>query len=129
MHGPTCPSCANLTRAQAYRYIGEPHIIPLSHGSGWLAWDLYTTLNPLKPGDEVTIDYRGVVDGAPVIAFMMEADGSLTATYDGKDGRQHTLHNPPVLEEHYSPMVKDVLKALTSERGARGAVIVDPREL
>jgi len=124
MHGPTCCTCAPLTRPEAYRWIGIPNPVPVSHGCGWLGWDIRETLRPLLPGGEATLDYRGVVDGAPTITVRAGDDGMLTATVLSSKGTVYSCTHPPIGDEFYAPMSTAILEALVQERGARGVIIV-----
>jgi len=124
MHSPDCSLCANLDRATAYRYMGIPNIIPLSHGSQWLSHDLTTALMDLTVDNQVTLDYTGQVPDAPRITFTQGEDGTIAAMVTTDAGRNSLLWWPATTKELGAHVVYDVLDTFKKLQNARGVTIV-----
>ena len=126
MGHPDCTLCARLDRATAYRYLGEPHFIPVSHGSRWLGDDLREVLTALEPGETATIDYAGVVDPAPTVTFVKGDDLAIAATVIVSNVMHRDLLHVSVDGTTYPTLVFGVMGALRDARGARGVILVPP---
>ncbi len=126
MGHPDCTLCARLDRATAYRYLGEPHIIPVSHGSRWLGDDLRGVIAALEPGETTTIDYAGDIDPAPKVAFTVGQDLAVAATVEIPGETSRELWHATVDGNTHNTIVFEVLTALRDARGAH-AVIILPR--
>jgi len=126
-----CRICADQTRAGAYRWIGERHWIPGIHGANWLGDDLRLTLERLALGEEVELDYRGSVDGAPRIALHRSPDDVISA--QGPDGwleavgRTRWTWQPGVDPvERIERIAFTLLSYIKGLRGAPGVILVEP---
>ena len=126
MGHPDCTLCAHLDRASAYRYLGIANIIPVSHGSRWLADDLLEVLTALEPGDTITIDYAGDIDPAPKVTFTKGKDLAIAATVSIPGELSRELLHVSADGTTYPTMVFEVLTALRDARGARGVILVPP---
>ena len=131
----SCRICAGQTRADSYRRLGEPHWIPCIHGANWLSDDLAITVSSRALGEEILLDYRGDVEGAPRIALHRSAEDVITA--QGPDGwldapgRTRWTWQPAVAPaaqvEGIERIAFTLLSYLKDLRGARGVILIGPR--
>jgi hypothetical protein len=126
MGHPDCWLCARLDRATAYRYLGEPHFIPVSHGCRWLADDLRDVIGSLAPGEKIAIDYDGKVDDAPTVTFVKGDDLAIAATVTVPNVMHRDLLHVSLDGTTYPTLVFEVMGALRDARGARAVILVPP---
>lgn len=119
-----------MTRARAYRWLGEKHWIPGLHGANWLGGDIRVALNGLGLGEELELDYRGGNPDAPRIAIRRSVDDVFTA--QGPDGwldvEGSTRWTWPASEQpdRLEQIAFALLSFLRERRGARAVVLVPP---
>jgi hypothetical protein len=129
MH-PGCAICEDMTRARAYRWLGEKHWIPGIHGANWLGGDLRVALSGLDLGEELELDYRGDTPGAPQIAVRRSVDDVFTAQGPGGwldvEGFTRWTWPPNDHADRLEQMAFALLSFLKERHGARGVVLVPP---
>ncbi len=126
-----CTICADQTRPGAYRWMGEPHWIPSTHGANWLGDDLRIAISSVGLGEEIELDYRGKVDGAPRIALHRSANDVISVQApDGwleSYGRTRWTWHPAVdPTERVERIAFTLLSYLKELRHARGVILIEP---
>ncbi len=125
-----CTDCEHLTRAEAYRWLGENHWIPARHGVNWIAEDLERTIGSLRPGEELEVDYRGEVADAPTIAIRRSANGAFSAKGPGGwlDTTGHTswTWQPSDGADALAQIRYDLLSFIRDCRGAERVILIQP---
>lgn len=125
-----CRICEDMTRARAYRWLGENHWIPGLHGANWLGGDIRVALNGLDLGEELELDYRGDNPGAPRIAVRRSVDDVFTA--QGPDGWRDVEGStqwswpPSEQPDRLEQIAFALLSFLRERRRARAVVLVPP---
>ncbi|MBX3077960.1 MAG: hypothetical protein KF692_01840 [Cryobacterium sp.] len=120
-----------MTRARAYRWLGENHWIPGIHGSSWLGGDLRNALSELDLGAELELDYRGQTPDAPRIAVRRSENDVLTA--QGPDGWLNIPGHvqwawpPSEQADRLEQIAFTLLSFLKERRGAPHVVLIAPR--
>jgi|GEM_PF-2913713 len=129
MHA-NCSICNVMTRARAYRWLGENHWIPGLHGAHWLRGDLRTAVSGIGLGEEIEFDYRGEHADAPRIAVYRSVDDVFTA--QGPDGwldvPGHVRWTWPASgqADRLDEIVFSFMSFLKARRGAAGVILVGP---
>jgi hypothetical protein len=125
-----CTACEDLTRARAYRWLGENHWIPARHGVNWIAEDLRREIGDLRVGEELEFDYRGEVADAPMIAIRRSADGVYSA--QGPAGWLDTTSHaswtwqPNDDPDPLAQLTYDLLSFIRDCRGAQSVILIQP---
>lgn len=130
MHA-NCQLCSTLDRAKAYRWLGEPHAIPLAHCTPWLDADITRTVLALTLNDQTVLDYTGEVDNAPVMTLRRDEHDVITAhtEQDGPGGRSATRWEWGPDEDEARRVGRiafRLLSHLVEQRGTSGVVMMHP---
>jgi len=119
-----------MTRAQAFDYVGKLHWIPATMGVRWLSRDLNRELAGLKRGQVATLDYRGTVDGAPLWQLERSAGGVITLrSLDGELDFYGSIQGawaPSPLADRDAMIAHEILGLLLRRRRATRGILVPP---
>ena len=119
-----------LTRGRAFDYVGKLHWIPANMGVRWLSRDLNRELAGLERGKVATLDYRGMVDGAPLWQLERSAGGVITLrSLDGELDFYGSIQGawaPSPLADRDAMIAHDILGLLLRCRRATRVILVPP---
>jgi hypothetical protein len=121
-----------LTRVQAFDWLGKNHWIPANMGVRSINTDLMAVLEALPRGESITVDYRGSVPDAPHFTLERSVTDTLTLRWS-----QGPADAPRKLRKTWPPtdnparnerIAYDILGLLLKARRAPGVVLVPPRD-
>lgn len=119
-----------MTRAQAFDYVGKLHWIPANMGVRWLSKDLNRELAGLERGEAAALDYRGSVPEAPLWQLERSPDDVITLrSLEGPtdvSGRPERTWPPSAVADRDARITHDILGLLLRRRRATRVVLVPP---